>query len=188
MSTAGTAQSSLVGIRLPIPWEMCGLPNPLATRSTVLTTGDPGWRWSGPPPALGVAGSDQVSGTAATGWDLDHVVVLVAELDEAVAALVEIGRPPRLRMEVKGRPTAFFRVGTLLEVIQSPVRSAALYGVALVTEEPLEVVALRWRALGLEVTDPRPAIQPGRRIFTVGALEAGLAVMSPDRAAPQTRR
>ncbi len=136
-------------------------------------------RWPAPSPT---------SGTIAPGWDLDHVVLLVGDLDEVVVALAEVGRAPRLRMEVMGRPTAFFRVGTLLEVIQSPVRSPALSGVALVTKEPLEVVALRWRATGLEVTDPRPAIQPGRRIFTVGALEAGLAVMSPDRAAPQARR
>jgi hypothetical protein len=188
MTGTDTDSSTLVGIRLPISWERCGLPNPLATRSTVLTTGDPGWRWSGSPPALDVAGADPISGTIAPGWDLDHVVLLVADLDQVVVALAEVGRAPRLRMDVKGRPTAFFRVGTLLEVIQSPVRSPALYGVALVTEEPLEVVALRWRATGLQVTDPRPAIQPGRRIFTVGALEAGLAVMSPDRAAPQARR
>jgi hypothetical protein len=180
VTTAGTSPSALVGVRLPIPWEVCGLPSPLATRFTVLTTGDPGWRWSGPPPSLGIPGSDPISGTAAPGWDLDHVVLLVADVDEVVAAMAEVGRPPRLRMEVKGRPTAFFRVGTVLEVIQSPVRSPALYGVALVTEEPLEVVALRWRATGLEVTGPRPAIQPGRRILTVGGLEAGLAVMSPD--------
>jgi hypothetical protein len=73
-------------------------------------------------------------------------------------------------------------VGPLLEVIESPVRAPAVYGVALVTDEPLEVVALRWRSMGREVTDPKPAIQPGRRIMTVQSVEAGLAVMSPDRA------
>ena len=35
---------------------------------------------------------------------------------------------------------------------------------------------------GLDVTDPRPAIQPGRRIFTVKGTAAGLAVMSSDAA------
>jgi hypothetical protein len=82
---------------------------------------------------------------------------------------------------VKGRPRAFYRVGTILEVVESPVRAPALYGVALVTEESLQAVALRWRALGIEVGDIHAAIQPGRRIFSVGAVEAGLAVMSPDR-------
>jgi hypothetical protein len=57
-----------------------------------------------------------------------------------------------------------------------------LYGVALVTTEPLETVILNWRSRGLDVTDPTPAIQPGRRIFTVRGTAAGLAVMSPDGA------
>ncbi len=180
--TIGTVTSSLVGIRIPIPWDAFGFPNPLATRSAVLDTGDPAWAWSGPAPGLGVSTCDPADGLAATGWDLDHVVVLVDDLDRAIAAMGEVGAAPRLRMEVKGRPAAFFRVGPALEVVQSPVRQAAVYGVALVTDEPLEVIALRWRSMGLEVGDPRPAIQPGRRILTVGALEAGLAVMSPDTA------
>jgi hypothetical protein len=115
-----------------------------------------------------------------TGWDLDHVVLMVPDLEQAVAKLGDIGVSPRLRMQVRGRPAAFFRVGPLLEVIESPVRAPALYGVALVTEEPLEVVALRWRSRGRDVSDPRPAIQPGRRIISVRDTEAGLAVMSPD--------
>jgi hypothetical protein len=118
----------------------------------------------------------------AEGWDLDHVVLLVPAIEDAVRELADAAGSPRLRIEVKGRPTAFFRVGPLLEVIQSPVRAPALYGIALVTTEPLEVVTLRWRSRGLDVTDPRPAIQPGRRIFTVKGTAAGLAVMSPDGA------
>ena len=188
--TAGgdTHEGALTGVRLPIPWDALGLPNPLATRATVLTTGDPAWRWSGQAPDLGMPDPGPAVGVAAPGWDLDHVVLLVADLDQAVATMAAAGRSPRLRVVVKGRATAFYRVGPLLEMIESPVRSAAIYGVALVTDEPLEVLALRWRAMGLEVTDPRPAIQPGRRILTVGALEAGLAVMSPDGPAPVTGR
>ncbi len=172
----------LAAVRLPLPWDEFDLPNPLMTRSTVLTTGDPAWAWNADAPELGVGVCPVPPGAPALGWDLDHVVLLVPALEEAVERLAAIGSGPRLRMEVRGRPTAFFRVGPLLEVIESPVRAPSLYGVALVTEEPLEVVALRWRALGREVTDPRPAIQPGRRIITVRATEAGLAVMTPDRA------
>ena len=172
----------LTCVRLPLPWEDFDLPNPLQTRSTVLTTGEPAWAWSGPETVLGIPSAETPRGEAYEGWDLDHVVLLVPDLDEAVAALGDAGMSIRLRVDVRGRPTAFFRVGPLLEVIQSPVRSPALFGVALVTEEPLEIVALRWRSMGREVTDPRSAIQPGRRIFTVRATEAGLAVMSPDKA------
>lgn len=172
----------LTAIRLPLPWHEFDLPNPLMTRSTVLTTGEPSWAWSPTDPGLDVPECPVPSGTGADGWDLDHVVLLVPGLENAVARLAAIGSNPRLRVSVRGRPTAFFRVGPLLEIIESPVRAPALFGVAFVTEEPLEVLALRWRAMGREVSDPRPAIQPGRRIVTVGATEAGLAVMSPERA------
>lgn len=170
-------------VRLPLPWDEFDLPNPLQTRSTVLLTGDPAWRWSDGSPDLPIPECDLDTGEARDGWDLDHVVLLVPDVEATVAAMEAIGVTPRLRVDVRDRPTAFFRVGPLLEVIESPVRQASLYGVALVTAEPLEVVVLRWRSLGREVTDPRPAIQPGRRIFTVRATAAGLAVMSPDRAA-----
>lgn len=174
--------AALAALRLPLPWDEFDLPNPLQTRSTVLMTGDPAWGWEGGAPDFDIPSCDHESGTPAEGWDLDHVVLLVPDLEDVVATMGAIGCAPRLRMEVRGRPTAFFRVGPLLEVIQSPVRAPSLYGVALVTDEPLEVVALRWRAMGRDVSDPKPAIQPGRRIFTVRAVEAGLAVMSPDRA------
>jgi hypothetical protein len=85
-------------------------------------------------------------------------------------------------MQVGGRPAAFFRVGTLLELIESPARAPVIYGVALTTADSLEAVALRWRSLGHDVGDPKPAVQPGRRIMTVRAIEIGLAVMSSDRA------
>lgn len=172
----------LTAVRVPLPWDEFDLPNPLQTRSTVLCTGEIAWAWDPAAPDFGIEACEEVDGTTAEGWDLDHVVLLVADLEAAVATMQAIGVDPRLRLSVRGRPTAFFRVGPLLEVIASPVRAPALFGVALVTEEPLETVALRWRSLGRDVTDPRPALQPGRRIMTVRATEAGLAVMSPDRA------
>jgi hypothetical protein len=170
----------LTTLQLPLPWEDFDLPSPLQTRSTVLVDGPPAWAWSEATPDFPIAGCNPGAGTSAPGWDLDHVVLMVPDVAEAVATMAEIGLAPRLRMEVKGRSTAFFRVGPVLEVIEAPVRGPSLYGVALVTEESLEVVVLRWRSLGREVTDPRDAIQPGRRIFSVRATEAALAVMSPD--------
>jgi len=174
--------ATLTTVQLPIPWDAFGLPNPLQTRSTCLVDGPPGWAWQPTGPDLGIPVVESRHGETAEGWDLDHVVLLVPDLETAIVELADTAGPPRLRVDVKGRPTAFFRVGPLLEVIQSPVRAPALYGIALVTTEPFEVVTLQWRSRGLDVTDPRPAIQPGRRIFTVKGTEAGLAVMSPDRA------
>jgi hypothetical protein len=178
---------TLTHLRLPLPWDEFDLPNPLQTRSTTLSTGSIGWAWDGPVPAFDIEAVAPVAGGAADGWDLDHVVLLVPDLDDAIGVLAAAGLSPRLRIEVRARPTAFFRVGPLLEVIQSPVRGPVIYGVALVTDEPLEVVALRWRSMGRDVTDPRPAIQPGRRIMTVRSVEAGFAVMTPDIAVPASR-
>lgn len=174
--------ATLTGLRLPLPWDEFDLPNPLQTATTVLMTGETAWEWDDAPD-VAIPSIVSSPGDRAAGWDLDHVVLLVPDLATATAAMEHIEQPARLVMEVGGRPAAFFRVGPLLEVIESPVREAVIYGVALSTEEPLETVALRWRALGRDVTDPKPAAQPGRRIMTVRATEAGLAVMSPDRAA-----
>lgn len=131
-------------------------------------------------PDLEIAEAEACSGETRPGWGLDHVVVLVPNMEEAIARIKPVLGVPRLRTTVEGRATAFFRVGPLLEVIESPVRVPALYGVALVTTESLEAVVLNWRSRGLDVSDPRPAIQPARRIFTVKGTAAGLAVMSPD--------
>ncbi len=178
------ASPTIAALRLPIPWEEFDLPNPLMTRSTVLLSGDPAWHWSGATPEFPIPSCAPQAGEICDGWDLDHIVLLVPDLEAAIETLGAVELSPRLRMEVRGRPTAFFRVGPLLEVIQSPVRKPVLYGVALVTDAPLEVIVLHWRSMGRDVTDPKPAIQPGRRIFTVRGTEAGFAVMSPDKAVP----
>jgi hypothetical protein len=70
----------------------------------------------------------------------------------------------------------------VIEVIESPVRQASLYGVAITSEIPLESLSLEWRSRGLDVGSIKPAIQPGRRIMTIRDLDAGLAFMSADRA------
>ena len=175
---------TIVSLSLPIPWEGLGLASRWRAGGTVVAEGDIGWSWSDAATRFEVPDCGPIAGEPIDGWGLDHVVLLVSGLDSAVEEMGASGVEPSLRMEVKGRPTAFFRVGPVLEVIQSPVRAPALYGVALVAEEPLEVLALRWR----NVSDPKPALQPGRRIFTVRDTEAGLAVMSPDRAAFSTSK
>jgi hypothetical protein len=118
--------------------------------------------------------------TEVDGYSVDHVVLLVPELGDAIGTLGRVGLEPRLRMPVGGRPAAFFRAGPVLEVIESPVRQPSLFGIAITAAEPLEAVALRWRSMGLSVGDIKPAIQPGRRIVTIHDLDAGFAVMSPD--------
>lgn len=176
--------ATLTAIRLPIQWDLLGLPTSLQTATTCLVAGDPAWAWDDPGvPDLGIPVMAPTTGQSRAGWDLDHVVLLVPDLEETTRLLEPLG-PPRLRATVKGRHTAFYRVGPLLEVIESPVRAPALFGVALVTERSLQTTVLEWRSRGLTVTDVEPAMQPGRRIFTVRGLDAGLAVMSPDGAGP----
>jgi hypothetical protein len=167
-------------IQLPIPWETFGFAARFQTRSTCLVDGSPAWAWDSDAPDLGIPEAEAASGEPCDGWDLDHVVLLVPNMADALATMAETLGAPRLLTKVNRRPTAFFRVGPLLEVIESPVRAPALYGVALVTTESLEAVVLNWRSRGLDMTDPKPAIQSDRRIFTVRGTAAGLAVMSPD--------
>lgn len=176
-------------VALPISWLDFAFPAQVQTDLTCLVEAeDPAWAWADGVPELGIRCCPTAIGKPVPGWDTDHVVVLVPDVEDATAHLTAAGLRPRLRMSVRGRPTAFFRAGPVLEVIESPVRAPAIFGIALVTEESLEAVVLRWRSLGHEVTDPRPAIQPGRRIFTVKGLTAGLAVMSPDRSPPRSQR
>ncbi len=174
--------ASLTTIQLPIPWPEFGLPGPMQTQTTCLVDASPAWAWDPEPPDLGIAQAATCTGEPSPGWDLDHAVLLVPDMTEALSRVHPVLGAPRLRTTVEGRATSLFRVGPLLEMIESPVRAPALYGVALVTTEPLEAVVLNWRSRGLDVSDPRPAIQPGRRIFTVRGTTAGLAVMSPDGA------
>ena len=179
----------IVTLQLPVPWEALGFDQAPGFGPTTAVHGDgPAWAWRAGTPRFPVARCHATEGDPVDGWTTDHVVLLAPDLEEATATLSDVGAEPRLRMDVRGRPTAFFRVGPVLEVIESPVRAAAVFGVALATEEPLEVVALRWRGAGFEVTDPTPAMQPGRRIMTVHGLDAGLAIMSLDRQGgpPQT--
>lgn len=170
----------LLAVRLPIAWASYGLPAPYLAGDTVVAEGEPAWAWEGSTPDLGVASYPPDTGPAAAGWGVDHVVLLVPDADAAVATLQAAGANLRLRMTVRDRSTAFFRVGTVLEVIETGVPAPRLYGVALVTDEPLDELAARWRDAGHDVSDPRPAIQEGRHILTVRNAGAGFAVMSPE--------
>ena len=181
--------STITGIRLPIAWTDFGWHATPTLGGVALSTGDPAWSWHPAAPAFGIhvgddnGVTDEAAATHVPDFTIDHVVLLVPDIDAAIDTLGRIDLTPRLRMEVSGRPAAFFRVGPVLEVIQAPVRDASLYGLALATILSLESLALTWKSRGLEVGTVKPAIQPGRRIMTVHGLDAGLAVMSADGAA-----
>lgn len=117
---------------------------------------------------------------------IDHVVAMSPALDRSVLALQEAGLDLR---RVREQPTpagaprqAFFRLGAeILEVVQEPQhvveqhggpdRPARLWGLALLSADLDRTV----QALAGAAGEPRPAVQPGRRIATLRR-DAGLAL------------
>lgn len=174
--------STVTALQLPIDWTIFDWPESPELGDVTLATGDPKWAWEPSAPALEIHTMEAPNATAVAGFAIDHVVLLVPDLDIAISRFDTIGISPRLKMKVRGRPAAFFRAGPVIEVIESPVRQASIYGLAVTAEESLESLALTWKAKGLSIGGVKDAIQPARRIMTVHDLDAGFAVMSPDRA------
>jgi hypothetical protein len=189
VATYAAHVTRITTLGLPIDWTAFAWPATPSLDGVTLVTDDPRWAWEPAAPAFGIMTMDTASGDPVEGFSIDHVVVLVPDLEGAVATMARIDILPRMRMTIRGgRPAAFFRVGTVLEIIQAPVRAASLYGIAVTTDGSLESLALTWKGLGLEVGDISPAVQPGRRIMTVHGVDAGFAVMSADAAVPTSGR
>ncbi|MEA2363770.1 MAG: hypothetical protein QOD71_2915 [Thermoleophilaceae bacterium] len=137
------------------------------------------------PPATGAT---HPNGTVS----IDHLVVITPDLDRTTAVLRDAGLDLR-RLREGDTPggsqrQAFFRMGELiLEVVQAPAGTrvaadpdgpARLWGISFLVED----LATPAAALGDSLSEPRDAVQPGRRIATV-ATAAGLgpaiAFMTP---------
>ncbi|MFL5872008.1 MAG: VOC family protein [Solirubrobacterales bacterium] len=123
---------------------------------------------------------------------LDHVVAISSNLDRTVAALEAAGLDLR---RVREEPTragaprqAFFRIGeSILEAVQEPAeateraggdRPAFFWGLAFVAPDLDAAVAF----LGERASEPRDAVQPGRRIATLrrsAGLSLPVAIMTP---------
>jgi hypothetical protein len=124
---------------------------------------------------------------------IDHVVAMSPELDRSVKALESAGLSLR---RIREEPTpagaprqAFFRLGAeILEVIQEPdrilaeaggrSRPARLWGLALIASDLDRTV----ERLAPHASAARDAVQPGRRIATVGRsaeLAIPIALMTP---------
>lgn len=114
---------------------------------------------------------------------VDHVVALTGDLGAAMEALAAAGLEARRVREVHGGKLrqAFYVLETALLELAGPVEGETdprFWGLTLVVED-LDALAVR---LGDRLGDPRPAVQPGRRIATLRG-EAGssvpLAFMTP---------
>jgi len=172
--------SLLTTVRLPVDWNELGFPETFVTGGVTIASGSRGWSWSGGAPEIEVPVIRPLTGLAAPNWGIDHVVLLVPDLDPAVDSIAAAGHSVRRRVEIRGRRTAFFVVGTLLEVVEeASVDRPLLWGIALESATPLADLADAWRAGGHHVTGPRPAFQHGREIITLPDAGAGVAVMSP---------
>jgi hypothetical protein len=108
---------------------------------------------------------------------IDHVVVRTPALDRTVAAFEAAGLDlRRVRDAGGGVRQAFFWLGdVIVEVVQAPGGDAdapaTLWGLVVVVDDLDRAVAAADGALG----EPRDAVQPGRRIATVGR-DAGLGL------------
>ncbi len=118
---------------------------------------------------------------------LDHVVVLTPDLERTMSALEATGlERRRVREAGGGVRQAFYRLGeVILEVAGDvePPGPAHFWGLVVVVSD-LDALAAR---LGDGLSEPRDAVQPGRRIATLReAAGAGPAVafMTPER--PET--
>ncbi|HTU30382.1 MAG TPA: hypothetical protein VMF07_13450 [Solirubrobacteraceae bacterium] len=109
---------------------------------------------------------------------IDHVVVVTPRFDALADELAERGLPLRRVAEIRGTRMGFRRLGgPTLEVVQAPEAATnAFWGVTFAVPGvpggagSLDELCARSRFLG----EPRPAVQPGRRIAAVSR-EAGLS-------------
>lgn len=123
---------------------------------------------------------------------IDHVVMLSPELDRTVAVLRAAGFDFRRLREgpTPGGSTrqAFFRLGeVIIEVIGAPAGTRAasvphgparLWGISFLVDNLDETAVV----LGDLLSEPRAAVQPGRRIATLGGaarLGPAVAFMTP---------
>ena len=116
---------------------------------------------------------------------LDHVVVATPDFDRTAAALDAAGLPlRRIRAAPGGFRRGFRRCGPAIlevaEATQLPPGPARFWGLVPVVAD---LDALRKRLGSALLSEPKPAVQPGRRIATVrpaAGLTCAMAFMTPD--------
>lgn len=108
---------------------------------------------------------------------LDHVVVSSPDSVRTTAALEAVGLPARRTRDIgRGMQQVFFRAGEVIIELVGPVEAkgdgpAGFYGLAINVDD-LDATK---QALGDLLTDPKDAVQPGRRIATLKTRDLGIA-------------
>ena len=108
---------------------------------------------------------------------LDHVVVSSPDSARTTAALEAVGLPAKRTRDIgKGMQQVFFRAGEVIIELVGPVEPkgdapAGFYGLAINVEDLDATKA----SLGERLTDPKDAVQPGRRIATLKTRDLGIS-------------
>ncbi|HEX4905091.1 MAG TPA: hypothetical protein VFU93_06550 [Acidimicrobiales bacterium] len=108
---------------------------------------------------------------------LDHVVVSSPDSSRTTAALEAVGLPAKRTRDIgKGMQQVFFRAGEVIIELVGPVEPkgdgpAGFYGLAINVEDLDATKA----SLGERLTDPKDAVQPGRRIATLKTRDLGIS-------------
>lgn len=127
---------------------------------------------------------------------IDHVVVTTPDLQRTLGALRASGFEPRRSRHVPGsspaRRQVFLWAGEPIIELVGPVeatgtRPASIWGLALSSDDLASTVT----ALGPALSEPKPAVQPGRTIATLDTknldISVPLAVMSAHVKPPRLR-
>lgn len=112
---------------------------------------------------------------------IDHVVVMTDDLDRTSAAFEAAGFEARRRRDIPEsdppRSQIFWWAGEVILELVGPITPtgsthASIWGLALVSDD-LDATAA---TLGNALSNPRPAVQKGRRIAAIKGRELGLSV------------
>lgn len=115
---------------------------------------------------------------------VDHIVVMTPNLETTTAAFEERGFELRLARPIGSKEQRFFWAGTtIIEVVGPSVPIGAgpahIWGLALVCDDLHAAKEL----LGESLSDPKDAVQPGRRIAAIRTedhnISITIALMSP---------
>jgi hypothetical protein len=108
---------------------------------------------------------------------IDHVVVATPDWQRTIDALVATGMALRRERDAgRGMRQGFFRTGEVIVEVVGPTERAGdgpagFFGLA-ITVADLDATKAR---LGDALSDPKPAVQPGRRIATLRHRDLGLS-------------
>jgi len=119
------------------------------------------------------AGPRTIPPNANTVAYLEHMVVMVPQLDEAIVAFERVGVPcKRIREAGRGMRQAFFKLEqSVFELVGPSGSEPRCWGLAFMCDDAAAAVAVA-RGNGLQATEPTPAIQGGRIARIVAPLDA----------------